>query len=59
MIHDTQSGQMSQKQDECNVYAIIKTICPPAITRMTTNKYQRKGLGIRGRPAMKRSKQYI
>ena len=49
---------MSQKQDECNIYAIIKTICPPAITRMTTNKYQRKGLGIRGSPATKISKQY-
>ena len=29
MIHDTQSAQISQKQDERNIYAIMKTICPP------------------------------
>ena len=29
MIHDTQSGQILQKQDEHNLYAIMKTICPP------------------------------
>ena len=29
MIHDTQSAQISQKQDERNIYAIIKTMCPP------------------------------
>ena len=29
MIHDTQSDQISQKQDERNIYAIIKTMCPP------------------------------
>ena len=29
MIHDTQSTQISQKQDEHNLYAIMKTICPP------------------------------
>ena len=27
MIHDTQSAQISQKQDERN--AIMKTMCPP------------------------------
>ena len=31
MIHDTQSAQISQKQDEHNIYiyAIMKTMCPP------------------------------
>ena len=29
MIHDTQSAQISQKQDEPNIYAIIETIYPP------------------------------
>ena len=29
MIHDTQSAQISQKQDERNIYAIMKTMCPP------------------------------
>ena len=30
MIHDdTQSAQISQKQDEGNLYAIMKTMCPP------------------------------
>ena len=29
MIHDTQSAQVSQKQDGCNIYAIMKTMCPP------------------------------
>ena len=29
MIHDTQSAQILQKQDEHNVYVIMKTICPP------------------------------
>ena len=29
MIHDTQSAQISQKQDERNVYVIMKTMCPP------------------------------
>ena len=28
MIHDTQSAQISQKQDERNIYAIMKTMCP-------------------------------
>ena len=27
MIHDTQSAQISQKQGERNLYAIMKTIC--------------------------------
>ena len=31
MIHGTQSAQISQKQDEHNLYAIMKTICPPGI----------------------------
>ena len=30
MIRDTQSAQISQKQDECNIYVIMKTICPPS-----------------------------
>ena len=29
MIHDTQSAQISQKQDERNIYAIMETMCPP------------------------------
>ena len=29
MIHDTQSAQISQKQDEHNIYVIVKTMCPP------------------------------
>ena len=28
MIHDIQSAQISQKQDERNIYAIMKTIYP-------------------------------
>ena len=29
MIHDKQSAQISQKQDERNIYEIMKTMCPP------------------------------
>ena len=31
MLHDTQSAQISQKQDERNIYiyVIMKTMCPP------------------------------
>ena len=29
MIHNTQSAQISQKQDGRDIYAIMKTICPP------------------------------
>ena len=29
MIHGTQSAQISQKQGGRNIYAIIKTMCPP------------------------------
>ena len=30
MIHDTQIAQISQKQqDRRNIYAIMKTMCPP------------------------------
>ena len=31
MVHDTQSAQISQKQDVRNIYAyaIIRTMCPP------------------------------
>ena len=29
MIHNTQSAQISQKQDERNSYAIMKTMYPP------------------------------
>ena len=28
-IHDKQSDQISQKQDEHNTYVIMKTMCPP------------------------------
>ena len=30
MIHDTQSAQISQKQDGGKIYAIMKTMCPPS-----------------------------
>ena len=30
MIHDTQSAQISQKQDGRNTYVIMKTMCPPS-----------------------------
>ena len=33
MIHDTQSAQISQKQDERNIYVIMKTMCPPGYHR--------------------------
>ena len=29
MTHDTQSAQISQKQDRRNIFAIMKTMCPP------------------------------
>ena len=29
MIHDTQSAQISHKQDERNIYVIMKIMCPP------------------------------
>ena len=29
MIHDTQSAQISQKEDERNLYGIMKTLCAP------------------------------
>ena len=29
MIHNTQKAQISQKQDGHNIYAIMKTMCPP------------------------------
>ena len=29
MIHHTQSAQILQKQDEHNIYVIMKTMCPP------------------------------
>ena len=29
MIHDTQSAQISQKQDGRNIYVTMKTMCPP------------------------------
>ena len=28
VIHDTQSAQISQKQDGRNIYVIMKTMCP-------------------------------
>ena len=33
MIHDTQSAQISQKQDERNIYVIMKTMCRPGYHR--------------------------
>ena len=32
VIHDTQSAEISQKQDEPKIFVIMKTMCPPAIT---------------------------
>ena len=29
MIHDIQSAQIPQEQDGPNIYAIMKTMCPP------------------------------
>ena len=29
IYHDTQSAQISQKQDGLNIYVIMKTMCPP------------------------------
>ena len=29
VIHNTQSAQISQKQDGRNIYVIMKTMCPP------------------------------
>ena len=29
VIHDTKSAQISQNQDERNIYTIMKTRCPP------------------------------
>ena len=29
MTHDTQSAQVSQKQDEHNIYVTMKTMCLP------------------------------
>ena len=29
MIQDTQTAQISQKQDERNIYVIMKRMCPP------------------------------
>ena len=29
MINDTESAELSQKQDERNIHAIMKTMCPP------------------------------
>ena len=29
MIHNTQSAQISQKQDGRNIYVIMRTMCPP------------------------------
>ena len=29
MIHDTHRAQISGKQDERNIYEIMKTMCPP------------------------------
>ena len=29
LIHNTQSAQISQMQDGHNIYAIVKTMCPP------------------------------
>ena len=34
MIHETQSVQISQQQDERNIHVIVKTMCPPVTTPM-------------------------
>ena len=40
MIHNTKSAQISQKQDGRNIYAIMKTMCPPG--------YHHNGFVLRG-----------
>ena len=34
MIQGTHSAQILQKQNICNIYVIIKTMCPPGITKI-------------------------
>ena len=36
MIHDTQSAQVTQKQNELNIYAVMKTMCPPGYHHNST-----------------------
>ena len=37
MIHDTQSAQISQKQEEHDIYVIMKTMCLPGYFRIGIN----------------------
>ena len=51
MIHDTQSAQISQKQDEYNIYVIMKTMCPPGFYRngfVATHALRHMMYGYRG-----------
>ena len=42
MIHDTQSAEISQKQDERNIYVIMKTMCPQRKTKIQKFEYLKK-----------------
>ena len=51
MIHDRQSAQISQKQDEHNIYVIMKTMCPPGYHRngfVATHALRHMMYGYRG-----------
>ena len=39
-MHDTQSAQISQKQDGHNIYAMMKTMCPPGYHYVHTSCIQ-------------------
>ena len=39
-----QSAQISQKQDERNIYVIMKTMCPPGYHKMVITKVATKPL---------------
>ena len=40
MIHNTQSPQISQKPDGHNIYAIMRTMCPPGYHHVYTSCFQ-------------------
>ena len=48
MIHGTQSAQISQKQDEYNIYVMTKTICSPGYHRSGNEAAHAPGLNMHG-----------
>ena len=42
MIRDTQSAQILKKQDGRNIYAIMKTMCPPSYDYIYMCIYEKK-----------------